>query len=226
MPEWLITLISVIVGAAIGIGGTELIQWRKRPKLVINFEERNKIKPYITDVNDYIAAAKGTSKGVYRTKYLRLKVHNKGKNAALNCEPKLELALGSGNDEPNNASTIHWSRRDYLLYTKDLDLITPVTDMEKAYAPIDINRDEVEYLEVLRMHYWYSIKPNKRMPQLKSELTSASVPTVALLFQPDTEYYLKVTVYSKNAVPVYKSFKIKWDGTVDGFNSDTVIKYK
>src|SRR4030043_533262 len=40
MPEWIISIISVIVGAAIVVGATELVQFIKRPKLKIEADSK------------------------------------------------------------------------------------------------------------------------------------------------------------------------------------------
>jgi len=227
MENWVISLLSAFGGAVAALIGRELIEWFKRPRLEIDFEERGREKPYIIDVNDYVAAAKGDSRGTYRIKHLRLKVQNKGKQAALNCEAKLSLASDSKNGQPADAKIIHWSRRDYLLYTKGFEVGNPITDSEKAYAPIDISRNDIEYIEVLRIPYWHTSLPNGEMPKnITPELESASVRAIGLVFHPNTEYQLKVTVYSKNASPVSKTFNFKWDGTLEGFNSEVITKQR
>ena len=102
LPILCIALLTAIGGALITLATRELLDYYKRPRLVIEFETRGKIRPYITDVNDFIAAAKGTSKGIYRIKYLRLKVHNKGRKFAQNCEAKLELNVINGDRESSS----------------------------------------------------------------------------------------------------------------------------
>ena len=105
--EWGLPLITAIGGAVITLVARELVDWYKRPKLKIDFGTRGKIQPYITDVNDFIAASKGTSNGIYRIIYFRLKVHNKGRKAALNCEAKLELNIINGDRESSNQKIFH-----------------------------------------------------------------------------------------------------------------------
>ena len=214
--SWGIPIIAAFLGATIALVGREVIEWYKRPRLEIDFEERDRIKPYIIEQNDYIGAViHGPS--VARMKFLRLKVHNKGKQPANYCEAKLSLTVAN-EDAPTSTTYLHWARRDLLLYTRDMDISQPVTDYEKAYAPIDINRGDTEYLEVLRVSYWY--QGNKEPEILKPEgegLTSASIPTIALVLQPNVLYNLTVTVFSSNAAPASKDFKVKWDGTKAGF---------
>lgn len=222
MEVWVIPVLSAIIGATLALIGKELIEWYKRPRLEIDFEERGNEKPYIVDQNDFIAAAMGDLKGVYRIKHLRLRIRNKGKKAALNCEAKIEISHSPHKNYSVDAKILHWARRHELLYTKGLNISNPAMDIEKMYSTVDINRNDWEYLEVLRMHYWYLA--SQGMPQdLSSQLISASVEAIALQFSPDTEYSIKISVFSQNAKPVSRSFNIKWDGTVHGFNSTIVL---
>ncbi|MFC2066959.1 hypothetical protein ACFLUO_07960 [Chloroflexota bacterium] len=220
--EWGLPFITAIGGAVLTLVARELLDWYKRPKLEINFEEREGVKHHIADVNDFIKAAIGGSGEVYRIKYLRFKVNNKGRRAAFNCEAKLEITSTDRHPAYSDSKILHWARRHDLLHTTGLDISNPIQDIEKIYSPVNLNRNDFELLEVLKMHYHYS--GNKGIPpDLRSQLTSASVEAIALTFTQDVEYTLKVSVYSHNANPASKSFRIKWDGTVVGFNSQIVL---
>jgi len=216
---WVIPLLTAIGGAAIALLGGVLISWLRRPKLAIDFEERGGMKPYLIEQNDYIGVVIRRA-SFSRTKFLRLRVSNKGKQPARNCEAKLNLTVAD-EKAPISTTYLHWARRDLLLYTKNMDISQPVTDYEKAYAPIDINRNDTEYLEVLRMNYWYA--GNKMPENIKPEgLESASIPIIALVLQPNVTYKLKVTIFSNNAAPASKGIKLTWDGTIKGFDSGIV----
>ncbi len=224
MPQWVVNILSAFGGAIVALVGKEMVDWWKQPRLEIDLKAKEKSNPYITDNNDFVNAAKGDSRETYRIKYLRLKVKNIGRRAALNCSAKIEITHAGKTRIYSDSKILHWSRHHELIYTKGLDVGSPVIntpqDIEKIYSPVDINSKDFELLEVLRMRYHYS---GSVSPDLPSELTSASVDAIALIFQKDVEYSIKVSVFSYNAKPVSKSFRIKWNGTVDGFNSDIVL---
>ena len=157
MDSWLINLLSAIGGAGIALLGKEFIEWLKRPRLEIDFEESKGEKPHIADFNDYISAATGGSGNTYRVKYLRLKVNNKRKLPAFNCEAKLEITHTDKHPVYSDSKILHWARRHDLLYTTGLDAKTPVQDIEKSYSPVDINSNNFEFLEVLKIQYHYSV---------------------------------------------------------------------
>ena len=59
---------------------------------------------------------------------------------------------------------------------------------------------------------------------LTSQLLSASnFPEFEL--GKDIEYILKVTVYSSNATPASKEFRLTWDGSVKGFKPEIIQEY-
>jgi len=214
MPEWLISLMSVIVGAAIGITGTELVQFLKRPRLEIDFEERGKQKPYIPDYNDKTWHA--ASEYTYRIKYLRLIVRNIGKKPAVNCEAKLEL-LPDGVQDSANKVALHWSRNDPELYSKYEGGILVSQDKEKIFAPISLNKDDEEIVDVFQLDYHFSTKPETDH-SLKSKPYIETVSPRQLILQPNSVYDCKVTVYASNTNPKSFEFKVNWDGTMEGFN--------
>ena len=210
MPEWLISLISVIVGAAIGIGGKELVQWCKRPKLEINFD----IFPDL-DFNDYEAQARGYhgNQAVYKAKYLRLVVKNKGKSTALNCEAKLVLII----NDNKYSSPVHWSKRDPILHQR-FENGEKVLELDKIFAPIDISRGNCETLELIKLPYWYSIAPNADHSfKRDTDCISLPPPLNHLLIFSDENYDFEVTIYANNANAESFKFHCKWDGTLEGF---------
>ncbi|MBI4303948.1 MAG: hypothetical protein HY665_06380 [Chloroflexi bacterium] len=219
LTSWGVPIVAALLGAVAALIGREFVEWSKRPKLQLDFEARDEIKPYIIEQNDDVEAARRGANA--KTKCLRLRVYNKGKQVATNCEAKISVNVGNNKNAPVSTSYLHWARRDYLLYTRNMEISDPITDFEKAYAPIDINRDDMEYLEVLRMGYWYksSSVPSNTKPEF---VGSASIPAIALRLQSDTAYGFRVTVFSSNATPVSRDFQVKWDGSIDGFNAEMV----
>lgn len=216
MPEWIISLMSVIVGAAIGIGGAELIQWWKRPKLKIDFEEKEGKKPYIPDYNDnddtnYIAI-----EYTHRIKYLRLIVRNKGRKPAMDCEAKLELFPDKSRDAASKVA-LHWTRQDPELYTLYRDSGLKSIDTGGVFAPISLNIDDEETVDVFQLKYHFSTKPETDQ-SLKSKPHIESASLRELLLQKRNKYHCKVTIYSSNTTPESFEFNVEWNGEVEGFN--------
>lgn len=216
MPEWLISLISVIVGSIIGITGTELLQWWKRPKFKIDFEEGEGRKPWTPDYNSDYTLAAGD---INRTRYFRLAVRNIGKKPAMNCEAKIETSFDIENTITRVVTALHWSRRDPALYwksgTSKLGFSENVS--EKVFAPIDLNIDDQETVDVFRLPYHFSTLPRvNHTPQFINSIESVSLRPIVL--QPNTTYNCKVTVYATNTNPESFTFQVSWDGTLEGFN--------
>ncbi len=211
MESWAIPLITAFGGAAIALIGKELIEWYKRPRFEIDFEEREGQKPYIPDYNDWTMQTAGD---IHRIKYLRLIVHNKGKRPAMDCEAKLEISVKS---KEINKVALHWSRRDPALYSKSRYIEESSADPEKIFAPISLNINDEETVDVLSLSYYYSTLPNAdHSPHFLPYVESASLRQLQL--NANTAYSAKVTIYSSNTMPKSFKFKVNWDGTLEGFN--------
>jgi len=214
-PEWVIPLLTAIGGAAVALIGREIIEWYKRPKLEINFEEREGQKPYIPDYNNWeVMHPAGETQ---RIKFLRLLVHNKGKRPAMDCEAKLEIVVDEARSTPNKVA-LHWSRRDPALYSDYGDRGIPISvDTRKIYAPINLNIEDKEPVDVLSLPYSFSTLPNTDpSPRFPKHIESVSFRQLQL--NAKTNYFAKVTIYSSNAMPKSFKFKINWDGTIEGFD--------
>ncbi len=198
MDEWLLSLISVIVGAIIGLGGKEIVDLIKRPILNIDFEERDGIKPHIEVLNEDSLK----SPGMYSpTAFLRLSVLNKGKSTARDCEAKIELFMPKRNEHYKNP--LHWARQDPRIY-KSLD---------KVFSPITLNRNDDEIVDVLVLKSSDKDPDPEPSPAVNIETYSPGV----LLLQKNEDHYIKVTVYASNTTSKPFFFKVNWDGTVQGF---------
>ncbi len=212
MQEWLISLISVVVGAAIGVGVRELVQWCKRPRLEIDFDKFPR-----ADWNDYEAQGEGYhgNQAVYKAKFLRLAVTNKGKSPALNCEARLRLKTKLD----AYISPVHWTKRDPILYRRFEDG-KKVLELDKIFVPIDISSKNSETLDLIKFPYWFSIAPDPdadHSPKRDTQYISLVTPLNNLMLFSDDEYFIEVTVYAHNAKATNFEFRCKWDGTVEGF---------
>lgn len=215
IASWGIPLLTAIGGAAFTLSLQQIYEWDRRPKLDIDFEERGGQKPYIPDYNDESMRSAGY---VARIKYLLLRVHNKGRKPALDCEAKLEVVLNEAKNTPYNV-VLHWSRRDPAIYSEVGDggiLLSP--NNEKVFAPINLNVNDKETVDVLMLPYLFSTVPNTdHTPKFQLFIESADFHR-RLKLQPKTKYICKVTVYSSTANPKTFKFNVDWDGTLDGFS--------
>ena len=62
----------------------------------------------------------------------------------------------------------------------------------------------------------------KRRIGTDTKVTLQTVSNYPFNLKPKTKYRLKVTIFSKNAKPVSKNFELYWDGTWDGFTTDSI----
>ncbi len=209
MEVWVIPLLAAIGGAAVALIGKEFLEWYKRPRLQIDFEEREREKPCVVDFNDEGMTATDRT---YRIKYLRLIVRNKGKKPAMDCEAKLAITTDIESDITNNKVALHWSRRDPVFYRRD----TFSDNAEKVFAPINLNINDEEIVDVLKLSYSYSNMPDVDHSP-KRHTTIESVSPRQLVLQPGTIYRGTVTVYSSNTNPKSFKFKVNWDGSVERF---------
>jgi hypothetical protein len=210
MESWVIPLITAIGGAGVALIGREFIEWSKRPNLNIDFEERAGQKPYTPDYNN---EAMQTAGDVHRIRYLRLKVRNKGKKPAMDCEAKLEISVESGE---TNKVALHWSRRDPALYSKSRYIVESSADPEKIFAPINLNIDDEETVDVLCLRYYYSALANTDHSPHFPNIESVSLRQLEL--SANITFFAKVTIYSSNTIPKSFKFKMNWDGTLEGFS--------
>jgi len=211
METWAIPLATAVGGAVVVLLLREFFEWYKRPRFEIDFEEREGQKLYTPDYNN---EAMQTAGDTHRIKYLRLIVQNKGKKPAMDCEAKLEISVEGGEI---NKVALHWSRRDPALYSKYQYGSGASDDPEKFFAPISLNINDEEPVDVLSLNYHYSTLPNAdHSPHFISHLESVSLRQLQL--EAKTAFAAKVTVYSSNTMPRSFKFKINWDGTLEGFN--------
>jgi hypothetical protein len=197
MESWVIPILTAIGGAAVALIGRVSIEWFKRPRFKIDFEEYDNQKPYILDL--FMGRMDFTKSN--RAKFLRLIVHNIGRTPAMDCEAKMVI-LKNGEKE-TFAPSMHWGRRDPELYCEP----------NQIYAPIHINRSDDEPLDIFTLPY------HPEEPELGVGVCIKSVSHRALSFERNATYLLKVTVYASNTISKPFVFTLLWDGTVQGFDN-------
>ena len=191
-----IPTLSAIIGAAAALFLREVWEHWRRPRLTVDFEERDKQKPYILDLTIGPRISNVPSKA----KFIRLVVHNNGRKPAMDCEAKMVIIKGE--DRETLTPVLHWARRDHIIYE------TP----ERIYAPIHVNRADEEPLDLFSLPY----EPGKSLgPGAWIESMSAR----PYQFERNTTYRIQVTVYGNNTVSKPFQFTLHWDGTLEGFDN-------
>jgi len=131
----------------------------------------------------------------------------------MDCEAKLEITA-HGESNITSKVALHWSRRDPALY-RDGNFFG---NAEKVFAPINLNIDDEETVDVLNLPYSFSTLPDTDHSPTPygNQIESASLRQLVL--QPNETYHGKVTVYASNITPKSFKFKVNWDGKVERFN--------
>jgi hypothetical protein len=205
--SWGVPLLSALGGSIITIVIREFVVWRRRPILKLDFEERKGTKPYILDLrND-----KSVAGAEERFKFLRLKLKNEGRRAAMNCEGRIEIS--DKDDNEILKTTLHWARNDPAIYGED--------KLDKVYAPIHLNPKDKEELDVFCLGYCNEIQYDQNSKRFMATRTEPNFNTMSFRtyrLDSQTDYFVKVTVYANNATSKPLHFKVNWDGTLLGFD--------
>lgn len=196
MPDWAIAILIAVLTAAATLLLRESVEWLRRPNLKIDFEERDGHKPYILDL---FLERQGLDKS-NKAKFLRLNVRNTGRKPAMDCEAKMVIVT-EGTRE-TFAPSMHWARRDPPLYK------TP----DQIYAPIHLNRKDEEPLDIFKLPYC----PEEH--GLGPGVCIGSMSYREFPFKRNITYLLKVTVYASNTISKPFTFRLCWDGTLEGFD--------
>ena len=190
------SLVAGIIGAISALLLREGLEWLRQPKLKVDFEECDGLKPYVLDQFWGLRVAGKTSKA----KFLRLSVRNAGRKPAMNCEAKM-VVLKARKKEPLTP-LIHWSRRDPAVYET----------LDQIYAPIHLNKSDEETLDLLILPYY---------PEDADLGPGATIHTLSpkeYRFERNVTYHIRVTVYASNTISKPYALKLYWDGTLDGFH--------
>jgi len=198
--DWNVANFLVQLAVAIGtVGAVVLVlflEFFKKPKLEIDFEQK---EPYCRKTR-FLMGAYGAAFSRY---WIRIKVANKGRTVAKNCEAKLVDIT-----EIRDNETVHFQPFDPVIlrwasYPEETDL-----------RPTDINKQEYEYLNVI-----YTVESGESRIQKDAE-GQAKICTDArgrgiIDFLPVGKYILTVTIYGENVDPVSKKFRLIWEGKWD-----------
>jgi len=200
MCEWEWNIANFIVQFLVAIGtlGAVIValfpEMLKKPKLKIEFQQT---EPYCRKTT---LVSSPTQILAY---WIRIAVKNEGKKVAKNCEGKL-VEITEIRDEKNipfqpfDPAILRWAS-----YPDFTDL-----------RPVDINREEYEYLNVV-----YTVEPGESETQKNAEgqafICTDTRRRGMVGSLPVGRYALTLTIYGENADPVSKKFALLWNGKWD-----------
>ncbi len=194
MPQYVIIIISAFSGAVATLICKELIEWFRHPRLTVDFERTKNEYPLTQNYNEGIMGGSGIS---FRIIFLHLKVLNRGKTTAYNCEAKMDLIATRPNG--NFRTSLHWSKLSPAIYKLPGQL----------FSPINLSRNDHETVDVFTLKY-----DNSDSAPTHIETYSPS----GFYLYSNQDYYVKVTIYARNTTSNPFYFKVAWDGTIHGFS--------
>lgn len=190
------SLLAGIAGAVLATLLRECIEWWRRPNLHIDFEDIDGRKPYVLDQPWGLGMAGLTS----RARILRLSVRNTGQKPAMACEAKLVISK-AGNREPL-VPIVHWSRRDPAVYET----------LDQVYAPVHLAKGDEETLDLLCLPYWVEDA------SLGPGATIQTISPKEYHFERNVVYCVKLVIHASNTISRPFAIRIRWDGTLHGFD--------
>ena len=196
-PEWLtavgtISAVIVALGLALMQG---LISWFRRPILTIDFKQVEPFCRYTTYSQGEEVIIKGIKYWKFEKQqnlgenqdsyWIRLKVKNKGRSMARDCEGKIARILDY----------------DTLIERTDFDPVNLRWVRAEIIKQININRNTYEYLDLLLV--------DRNHPDTIFLETTENESRGIQLFFPKGNYIVEVIVFASNCKPVFKKYFIK-----------------
>jgi hypothetical protein len=191
-----VTFITLLVTLFV----TLFLPWRRQPRFAIEFENK---EPYcrpleqvtiLVNKHDDITGKETLvqEKVPWTSYWLRLKVTNRGRSVAKICSGRLVKFMGkSGPIETHDLVKLHW-------------INTPWSAQE-YFPPIDLNRGEHDFLDILVTRLEHD---RKALLFMSPENLFSNNPDKV----PDGTCAIQVTVYGDNVDPCTKEYSIDWDG--------------
>lgn len=194
MVDWASSIFSGLGGAILALIGKLVIDWRNNPRLTIDFE-RDQNGNIVTQ--DYNSMIMGKEASTSRYLFLHLLVANKGKNTAYDCDAKMEL-IATWPRFNVYSDIIHWSKRAPKIYK------TP----DQLFSPINLNPNDKETVDAIIVE---DVDGHHPLPYMQTY-------SEKLQLHSNHDFFVKVTIYARNATSKPLMFRVNWDGTVAGFN--------
>jgi hypothetical protein len=185
IAEWF-TAIGTVLTAIVAVFVAflpSLKKWYNRPKFKIEFENK---EPFCRHTLTWFGVVKdGRTNHPVSTYWIRLRVRNVGHSVARNCKGKLVRIADAMTKE---------DRKDF-----DPVVLHWVGEIDK---PIDINKSEFEYLDVV-----YNRTDDPKTFNIRCEEKEFER---AINLTPERkDYILQIVLYGENVEPLQKSFYLK-----------------
>lgn len=189
ITDWLTAIgtIAAVVVALFVAFLTSIRRWYNRPKFHVeigNEEPFSRHTDVITDHNDDGTAI------TRRSYWIRIRVENAGRSVARGCEGKLVRITQADNmtDRTDfDPVVLHWVGRPH--------------STESVGNPIDVNKHEYEYLDVV-----HTIADDPNRFYIEAEEIE---PRAINLAPPRQDYYLHIVLYGTNVEPLEKKFLLR-----------------
>jgi hypothetical protein len=184
ITDWL-TAIGTIGTVIVALFLSVIRKWYMRPKFEIEFANQ---EPFCKHAYTEILDSKGVKRKA-QTFWIRLRVWNKGRSIARGCEGKL-VRITQESDKQDRTDfdpvVLHW-----------------VGTSHGPPHPIDINRGESEYLDIV-----YTIQ---ELPDRYVIPADEIEPRAINLFPPRQDYVFHVVLYGANVKPLPRDLHLKSD---------------
>jgi len=180
--EWLIaigTMATAVVAVFVSFLPS-LRRWYNRPKFAIEFEN---VEPFCRHARTWFSTDGGTPTLV-STYWIRLRVRNVGRSIAHGCEGKLVRITDVTTKEDRkdfDPVVLHW--------------------VGTTHNPIDINKSEYEYLDVI-----FTRADDQKVFFIRCE---EKEPRAINLTPERKDYILQMVLYGENVEPLQKSLYLK-----------------
>ena len=118
----------------------------------------------------------------------------------MDCEGKIVIFKVGTNDVYRQS--LHWARRDPAIFN----------NLDQVFSPVNLNRNDEEPLDIFVLKYFLEDK------ELGPGACIESVSPRIIRLERNIKYNVGITVYTSNTVPKFFTFKLYWDGTLEGYN--------
>ena len=186
MWEYLLTGLGTLALAYITFHIGVLKPWRNRPKFSVTFDNT---EPYCRQTRIEVRRDANNIVTKWANAYwIRLRVTNSGKSVAKRCVGKLVKVMKQSGEElaEYDPVALHWVGTD---------------PNEVPLRPVDLNRGEFEYLDII-----YTRDDVSSKAFICRDIVPRGIP----LFLDPGEYILQITIYADNADPETNKYRLIW----------------
>lgn len=186
MWGYILTFIGTLLAIFITLYIAVIRPWCNRPKFSASFDNA---EPYCRKTRIEVSRdINGVVTKWGKAYWIRLRIMNSGKSVAKRCVGKLVKVMKKTGEElaQYDPVALHW---------------VATNEHEIPLRPVDLNRGEYEYLDLI---YTRDDDPNK------AYICMDDVPRGTPRFLDPDEYILQITIYADNADPETKKYRLIW----------------